>query len=85
MRSFPNYNNTKAQQYNHGPQEDTAHDTHITHAQHSASMPTLNPLLTPHIQLEYSVKHRSIRHHRAEHTMHCATCVTRDVAVGEYM
>jgi hypothetical protein len=42
-------------------------DTCITHAQHSAPTPTLNPLLTPHIQLEYSVKHRSIRHHRAEH------------------
>ena len=42
---------------------------------------------TPHIQLEYSVKHRSIRHNRAEHytLCHiCATCVTRDVAVGEH-
>ena len=47
-------------------QDDTAHDTCITHAQRSAPTPTLNPLLTPHIQLEYSIKHRSIRHHRAE-------------------
>jgi hypothetical protein len=61
---------TTTQQYNHhNAQDDTTHDTCITHAQHSAPTPTLNLLLTPHIQLEYmySVKHRSFRHHRAEH------------------
>jgi hypothetical protein len=59
------HNNTTVQP----PQDDTAHVTQASHTpnQHSASTPTLNPLLTPHIQLEYSVKHRSIRHHRAEH------------------
>ena len=38
------------QQYNHHTQDDTAHDTCITHAhQQSVPTPTLNPLLTPHI------------------------------------
>ena len=52
-------------------QGDTAHDTCITHAKRSALTPTLNAASTlslPHTSSsKYSVKHRSIRHHRAEH------------------
>ena len=49
------------------------YDTCITHAQRSAPTPTLNPLLTPHIQLECSVKHRSIRHISPRRTLHVCT------------
>ena len=75
---------TTAQQYkHHSPHKATQHMTHASHTPNTQPRRPPSTLSLPHTSNSSTASSIAASDITAPKTTHCATCVTRDVAVGE--